>query len=239
MSLLTDAPPNEIQAGLLEDSIRINDLQAEIRALGTYLDDPAAPWNLRQTELAEALALARQKQAAIAAEQAAEQVRRHQILEARKPLLQAVWSAFCARANDDELLVMAKRNKLYGVGWWLDIPSPLHLDISARPVEVLVTSAFRAVRLTRFESHLRNKRSRISQFAVLKKFPSPSGILSFLEVSENKSYALNCVLTRPDAQTSVEFLLTTPVTIDNLSQVTPPAKVILTKEDSRDPEQFR
>lgn len=223
---------SDIQTDLLSDAIRMNELRREIESLENFLDDPQAAWNMRQMEFQSALIRAKERfnaeQVALRAKETAARLE----AEARKPLLEAVWKRFCDRANLDELEIMAKRDRIYGIGWWLDIPSPLHLDIRTDPVGNLVASAFRAIRLTRFESQLRNKKSRLSQFRLIKKFPSPEGILSFLDVSENKSIALTHVLTRPDAQASVEFMLRV-----NHSPTSSPSPN--SEENSHDPSQYR
>lgn len=225
---------SDIQTDLLSDAIRMNDLRREIESLENLLDDPQATWNLRQMEFQSALTRAKERfNAQQAAQRLAETAARLEA-ESRKPLLEAVWKRFCDRANLDELEIMAKRDRIYGICWWLDIPSPLHLDIRTDPVGNLVASAFRAIRLTRFESHLRNKKSRLSQFRLIKKFPSPEGINSFLDVSENKSIALTHVLTRPDAEASVAFMLRVSLQPDRI-----PASSSNSEENSHDPSQYR
>jgi hypothetical protein len=98
------------------------------------------------------------------------------------------------------------------------------------PIKALLSSAFRAIRLTRFESNLRHKKSRLSQFRQLKKFPGESGIITFLETSESKSFGLRSVLTRPDAEASVNYLLW---------HAAYPFNPAVTQENSHDPSQYR
>lgn len=219
---------NEIQTGLLEDAVRIGNLQYEIQALENMLDNPQSAWNLQQVQFQSALAAARNRHDEEIATAVAEAERLAAEERASRPLLQNVWESFIAQANGAELALMADRNQLFGVGWWLDIQSPFFLDLPTDPVKALVSSAFRAIRLTRFESQLRNRKSRLSQFRVLKKFPAESGILTFLETSESKSFGLRFVLTQPDAEASVNYLLSLP-----LSQTS------LVKENSHDPAQYR
>lgn len=197
------------QLNLLEDAIRIGELRAEISALEAMLDDPRSAWSLRQSAFQTALIDARNRYESEQATILAEAERHKAALLASRPLLQNVWESFLDQANADERSVMRQRDSIFGVGWWLDIPSPFFLDLSRDPVKALVSSTFRAIRLSRFESSLRNKRSRLSQFRTLKKFPSESGILTFLEQSESKSMGLRHVLTRHDAEASVVFLLST------------------------------
>lgn len=223
---------SDIQTDLLSDAIRINELRREIESLENFLDDPQSAWNLRQMEFQSALIRAKERfnveQALLKEKETAARLAAEESL----PLMARVWKRFCDRANLDELEIMAKRDRIYGVGWWLDIPSPLHLDIRENPVGNLVASAFRAIRLTRFESHLRNKKSRLSQFRALKKFPDSNGILSFLDISENKSIALTHVLTRADAEASVAFMLRVGLQSDRIPSSN-------SAENSHDPSQYR
>lgn len=229
---MKDSDISTSQINLLTDAVRIGELQSEINSLEAMLDDPQSAWNLRQSEFFLALSSARQRYKDEQDAQIQEQKRLDLERQSNQPLLQTVHDLIVSGANGDELTLYFERNQSYGVGWWLDIPSPLHLDLSTNPIGALVASAFRAIRLTRFESHLRNKKSRLSQFRSVKKFPTSSGIVNFLDVSESRSRALAFVLTRNDAEKGVAFMLALPIH--------PARSINLTaKEKSDDTDTFR
>lgn len=226
------------QITLLQRAIELNELYEKIAELETLLDDPSSTWNMRQSEFMAALSIARTRLQETRDAEAREIKRLELERQKSQPILQTVHDLIISGANGDELSLFIERNQTYGVGWWLDIPSPLHLDLSTNPISILVASAFRAIRLTRFESHLRNKKSRLSQFRMLKKFPAESGILTFLETSENKSLALRYVLTRADAERSVAFMLALPTHPGRLTNPINPTDPTA-KEKSDDANTFR